>query len=367
MAVSSDDFNRYCRAIEAALGSCATPKQVEKIATLAEVMANGSTLEARNAARNSIAETLQGLYSRSANLQAAAVDDFCRSVLGISPSPMAFSMPKEQALQQIGYIAGELFENGDARSFSMRACDWVTKKATPVANQKMEANCERAYGKGKVRYALVPAGGDICTFCIMLASRGFVYKSGVKFKTHDHCTCKLMPNTKGAIDGYDPDAYYDKWKSSDSDGTKLHNSNVVLKKDGDPAFDYFGPITDEQFEDIDRRCRAIGVKYYLSEDSRTMGYFPFGELGPGHIRMPKDASYSAWRHEIDHAEFDLENGRLSAAQYINNKNLMIEMEVRAYNVEISLAKEAGFEELVKELEAAIEERIKEILGENEIL
>lgn len=63
-----------------------------------------------------------------------------------------------------------------------------------------------------------------CSFCIMLASRGFVYKStksaGGLMHFHADCDCKIVPSWDAdGVEGYDPDAYYSAWsaiKSNDS-------------------------------------------------------------------------------------------------------------------------------------------------------
>lgn len=71
---------------------------------------------------------------------------------------------------------------------------------------------------GEIGYARVPMG-DACAFCIMLASRGFVYRSEYTAtktkwgdKYHPNCTCEAVPFTQaGDIKGYGRklDAYYE--------------------------------------------------------------------------------------------------------------------------------------------------------------
>ena len=60
------------------------------------------------------------------------------------------------------------------------------------------------------RYARVPSGNETCTFCLMLASRGFVYTSA-EAASHAHagCDCRVVQGYPGMeVDGYDPDALY---------------------------------------------------------------------------------------------------------------------------------------------------------------
>lgn len=71
--------------------------------------------------------------------------------------------------------------------------------------------------KRKVRFARVPNGPDSCDWCNMLASRGAVYTSaeaaGELNHFHNNCHCVIVPSWGGsAIEGYEPDEYYDRWK-----------------------------------------------------------------------------------------------------------------------------------------------------------
>ncbi|MCH9275668.1 hypothetical protein JS533_005190 [Bifidobacterium amazonense] len=63
-------------------------------------------------------------------------------------------------------------------------------------------------------YARVPSGVKTCPFCLMLAGRGYIYRSaetaGADHDFHDDCDCEIVPEwNKGgnAIEGYDPDRY----------------------------------------------------------------------------------------------------------------------------------------------------------------
>jgi len=69
-----------------------------------------------------------------------------------------------------------------------------------------------------LRYARVPSGPRVCEFCLMLASRGFVYASaetaGQFARFHDHCTCTVVPGfgEHTRVAGYDPDELYAQWR-----------------------------------------------------------------------------------------------------------------------------------------------------------
>ena len=53
-----------------------------------------------------------------------------------------------------------------------------------------------------------------CPFCLMLASRGFVYHSSeTASHAHPGCDCRVVPSwdKKPTVKGYSPDKYYDQW------------------------------------------------------------------------------------------------------------------------------------------------------------
>lgn len=92
--------------------------------------------------------------------------------------------------------------------------DYEIKRA---AGECIYYNGER--DKKDVRFARVPSGAETCEFCIMLASRGAVYRSersaGSDGHYHAHCDCRIVPFFEGTeVEGYDPDALYEQWRES---------------------------------------------------------------------------------------------------------------------------------------------------------
>lgn len=95
----------------------------------------------------------------------------------------------------------------------------------------------------KPKWARVPGGHDSCKFCIMLASRGFEYKSKETASTssktgghyHANCRCVIVPsfNSVGA-EGYDPSALYDQWRGMEAIDEELKKESVraEIKKEG---------------------------------------------------------------------------------------------------------------------------------------
>ena len=95
----------------------------------------------------------------------------------------------------------------------LERADYEIKRA---ANESVAYNAQRDPKKPK--WARVPDGSETCNWCIMLASRGFVYGSKeMASHTHANCDCRIIPgfDNEPSVEGYDPDYYYDKWKSSE--------------------------------------------------------------------------------------------------------------------------------------------------------
>lgn len=68
----------------------------------------------------------------------------------------------------------------------------------------------------KPKFARVPDGFETCDFCLMLASRGFVYRNEVTAKhSHSNCNCRIVPSWgDDSVEGYDTDEIYDRWQQS---------------------------------------------------------------------------------------------------------------------------------------------------------
>lgn len=103
---------------------------------------------------------------------------------------------------------------GDIDSFNSAVLSRVGYELKRSAGQTMMENAAR--DPLKPRFARVPSGGETCKFCLMLASRGFVYHSkktaGEFGHYHDNCDCRIVASwDKDGVEGYDPTAYHNEW------------------------------------------------------------------------------------------------------------------------------------------------------------
>lgn len=85
----------------------------------------------------------------------------------------------------------------------------------------------------KPRWARVPRGSKTCAFCLMLASRGFVYLSedsaGMQMQYHEDCDCDIVPSWGSQVlKGYDPDKYLAMYQAAaDAAGTGADYRTVL--------------------------------------------------------------------------------------------------------------------------------------------
>lgn len=88
-------------------------------------------------------------------------------------------------------------------------------------------------------YARVPSGSETCNFCLMLASRGFVYTTklaaGSLNHYHANCDCRIVPAWKEkSVQGYDPDALYKQWDENMDEEAKrraeLHGTTTEAER-----------------------------------------------------------------------------------------------------------------------------------------
>ena len=297
---------------------------------------------------------------------------------------------RAQVEKSVRYLAGTLADGSeDGAERFVRAC--ATKAAYYArrgANEAVMGSCARASragGRGRAtrsastRFARVPRGGDTCTFCAMLASRGFVYwsrKTAGEFNHyHDHCRCLVVPDDgSGEVEGYDPGEWQARWDAYEEidarddltrgqkDALKRsYGTDLPLRTRADPALEYFGPAEEDDPEALARikaGLAASGVEIVVSPrgaGEEGISYGPSGTRGtPGNMHVTEGMSLSAWLHEYTHFCQDRDRGYPSFGYYLANKELRVSMEEEAYGVEIAMARSHGYNELEEKLKALLE-------------
>ena len=104
----------------------------------------------------------------------------------------------------------------DVQTFNDQVLQRIDYEMKRSANMSVVENGRR--DPKRVRYARVPTGAETCDFCLMLASRGFVYQSeGTAGAGHTHyaCDCRCVPGWDGMeVEDYDPRSIYDRWQDA---------------------------------------------------------------------------------------------------------------------------------------------------------
>ena len=104
----------------------------------------------------------------------------------------------------------------DIQTFNDQVLQRIDYEMKRSANMSVVENGRR--DPKRVRYARVPTGAETCDFCLMLASRGFVYQSeGTASASHCHssCDCRVTPGWDGMeVEDYDPRSIYDRWQDA---------------------------------------------------------------------------------------------------------------------------------------------------------
>lgn len=106
-------------------------------------------------------------------------------------------------------------DTGDTEKFAKDLTNRVDYEVKKASGECIYAN--GLLDKSKPRFARVPSGSETCSFCLMLASRGYVYRTvksaGSGGHYHPNCDCRIVPGFGDVtVEGYDPDSLYYKWK-----------------------------------------------------------------------------------------------------------------------------------------------------------
>lgn len=118
---------------------------------------------------------------------------------------------------KVRYLARSVVEG--KRQVFVDDCGALADMYAWMCNREaMVRNCARE----NMRFARIPTGPSTCDYCLMLASRGFVYhtRDAADASSHKSCDCVVIPGVGGdmarsstQVEGYDPDALYDLWQT----------------------------------------------------------------------------------------------------------------------------------------------------------
>ena len=138
------------------------------------------------------------------------------------------------------YNAGKLID-GDWAYFVASTARHVDNNVQRAAYETVKKSCK----DNDVQWARVPSGRETCGYCFMLASRGFVYVSEDTAKAGSHvgCDCVVVPGKQGVteVEGYDPDALYERWKECEAAAGSSYFRDVIKEAETrDPGWLWAG-------------------------------------------------------------------------------------------------------------------------------
>ena len=170
--------------------------------------------------RNAVIAIMQPACGASSTMAARLAADFydgLRARFGIDDGFRAevdSQRVPEATEGAVRAFAQDLVDDKPIEQFVGKCADRIDYETRKAANECVAANAKR--DPKKPRWARVPTGVETCQFCIMLASRGFVYHSEeTASHAHAHCDCRVIVSwdkNNPLVQGYDPDKYYDMWK-----------------------------------------------------------------------------------------------------------------------------------------------------------
>lgn len=105
----------------------------------------------------------------------------------------------------------------------------AVKRVMERADETIIRNADRDPARPK--WAVVPRW-DACAWCVMVGSRGFVYRSELTAdaQRHANCKCAVVADFDAKdprLAGYDPDALYERYREDLADGTvTTHGSSI---------------------------------------------------------------------------------------------------------------------------------------------
>ena len=155
-----------------------------------------------------------GATDMAAQLAAEFYDGLREWELGERMGAVAASGREPDATEGAVRAFAEKLVEGNAVAFVDLCIERVDYETKVAASECVAINGRR--DPRRPRYARVPDGAETCDFCLMLASRGFVYHSEeLAGHAHANCDCRVVPSWKaGGVEGYDPDELHRRWQDA---------------------------------------------------------------------------------------------------------------------------------------------------------
>ena len=155
-----------------------------------------------------------GATDQAAVLAAEFYDGLREMELGARMGAVANSGRNPDATEGAVRAFAQQLVDGSEDTFVRLCLDRLDYETKVAANQTVLSNARR--DRVKPRFARVPTGSETCDFCLMLASRGFVYHTeATASHAHAGCDCRTVPSWKAhEVEGYDTEELTRRWQDA---------------------------------------------------------------------------------------------------------------------------------------------------------
>lgn len=169
---------------------------------------------------------VQEIVPRYADATVSLSAQWVEDQLGL-PAELPKVMHKRYIGRRLKWSTAKAFE-GDIVQALETTLQVIDHMVSGPGKKTISESC-RKHG---VRWARVPRGSTTCRFCLMLASRGYVYESAEKAgrvdQFHTSCDCVIVPEDGIRPAGYDPDALYKEWQRLEAEAAATDADNSAV-------------------------------------------------------------------------------------------------------------------------------------------
>lgn len=207
-------FNAYDAALRRQAEEAA-----QKLAAFIDTLDFSGDYYAKKEARNQVIAYMQELAALYGDAAATLAADLYNEMAeesgtNVPDAELADRVVDEAVASSVRYHAKHLWGGAaNVQAFKEGVLASVRRYVKDQANRTIIKNAKRDGEKKGVRFARIPTGDETCAFCMMLASRGFVYYTEETAEGlnhgHDNCDCKIIPGFGGnpGIGGYSHKPY----------------------------------------------------------------------------------------------------------------------------------------------------------------
>ena len=187
----------------------------------------GNVAECRDIVLQALAAVMPTYTDAAAQAGADLYDAVREAAVGERMGATAISGYEPDAMEgAVKAFVQDIVDGKPVEQFNRKVLDRVDRDIRVAENVSVAENA--ALDPLEPRYARIPTGPETCEWCVMLASRGFDFKSeesavgkyrkksrtGAASHGHPGCDCRIVQGYPGMeVEGYDPDEYYELWKS----------------------------------------------------------------------------------------------------------------------------------------------------------